>query len=179
MTRRSTTTPALVAVLVVALVLGWWYFQKLATTTSEAPATFPVTTSASAARLVSASAGPSAGPASRSSAAGPAPGSSAASGEVDPETRLPWVPASQLAPEARQVLVLIDEGGPFPYRQDGQVFGNYEQRLPQRPHGFYREYTVKTASHRGRGPVRIVTGGEKQWYFYTGDHYASFSRIRR
>ncbi|MDO5286691.1 MAG: ribonuclease domain-containing protein [Actinomycetia bacterium] len=178
MTRRSTTTPALVAVLMVALVLGWWYFQKLTTTTSEAPATFPVTTSASAARLVSASAGPSAGPASRSSAAGPAPGSSA-SGEVDPETRLPWVPASQLAPEARQVLVLIDEGGPFPYRQDGQVFGNYEQRLPQRPHGFYREYTVKTASHRGRGPVRIVTGGEKQWYFYTGDHYASFSRIRR
>ena len=98
---------------------------------------------------------------------------------IDPQTHLPWVEPAELPEPARQVLALIDQGGPFPYRQDGQTFGNYERRLPAKPSGFYREYTVKLGSSRDRGPVRIVTGGHQQWYFYTEDHYASFARIRR
>ena len=91
----------------------------------------------------------------------------------------------QLPPEARQTLVLIKAGGPFPYAKDGSVFGNREQRLPSRPRGYYTEYTVKTPFSRDRGARRIVAGrgdtrdpatsGE---YYYTDDHYNSFRRIR-
>lgn len=80
---------------------------------------------------------------------------------------------SQLPPQAAQVWRLIQRGGPFRYRQDGVVFGNREGRLPPRPSGFYREYTVPTAGEYGRGPRRLVTGGGSELY-YTGDHYVSF-----
>ena len=80
---------------------------------------------------------------------------------------------------------LIKAGGPFPYARDGSVFGNREKLLPPRSRGYYREYTVKTPGARDRGARRIVaaagtpgdvrTSGE---YYYTGDHYNSFRRIR-
>jgi guanyl-specific ribonuclease Sa len=77
--------------------------------------------------------------------------------------------------EARDTIALIQRGGPFPHRQDGSVFGNREQRLPQRPRGHYREYTVDTPGLSHRGARRIVTGGDppEAWY-YTDDHYESF-----
>jgi len=77
--------------------------------------------------------------------------------------------------EARDTIALIQRGGPFPHRQDGSVFGNREQRLPQRPRGHYREYTVDTPGLSHRGARRIVTGGDPPdaWY-YTDDHYESF-----
>ena len=80
-----------------------------------------------------------------------------------------------LPPEARQTVALIQQGGPYPYRQDGTVFGNRERLLPIRERGWYREYTVDTPGLSHRGPRRIVTGGHppRQWY-YTADHYASF-----
>ena len=80
-----------------------------------------------------------------------------------------------LPPEARQTVALIQQGGPYPYRQDGTVFGNRERLLPLRERGWYREYTVDTPGLSHRGPRRIVTGGHppRQWY-YTADHYASF-----
>ncbi|HDS1837667.1 TPA: ribonuclease [Stenotrophomonas maltophilia] len=80
-----------------------------------------------------------------------------------------------LPAEARQTIALIQRGGPFPHRQDGSTFGNREQQLPQRPRGYYREYTVDTPGARTRGARRIVTGGDppEAWY-YTDDHYASF-----
>jgi ribonuclease T1 len=91
-----------------------------------------------------------------------------------------------LPPEARSTLALIQQGGPFPYRKDGAVFGNREQLLPRRPRGYYTEYTVPTPGSRDRGARRIVAGkgtsgdpstsGE---YYYTDDHYQSFRRIRR
>jgi len=97
---------------------------------------------------------------------------------------LPVVPLHELPPEARETLVLIRQGGPFPYRRDGTVFRNFERRLPSRPRGYYREYTVRTPglSHRGArrivagaGPDRDVrTSGE---YYYTDDHYDSLRRI--
>lgn len=80
-----------------------------------------------------------------------------------------------LPPEARQTLALIASGGPFPHRQDGVVFGNYEHLLPAQPRGYYHEYTVETPGAHDRGARRIITGGDPPVvYYYTGDHYRSF-----
>lgn len=83
-----------------------------------------------------------------------------------------------LPPQAHDTLRLIASGGPFPYRQDGVVFGNREGRLPDRPYGYYHEYTVVTPGAPTRGTRRIITGGTppKAWY-YTDDHYRSFRDI--
>lgn len=78
--------------------------------------------------------------------------------------------------EARATLLLIERGGPFPYRRDGVTFGNYERRLPAQAHGYYREYTVPTPGLRHRGPRRIVAGRQGERY-YSADHYRSFKRI--
>ncbi|MGH3984228.1 MAG: ribonuclease domain-containing protein [Pseudonocardiaceae bacterium] len=86
---------------------------------------------------------------------------------------LPVQALSQLPPQAGEVWQLIQHGGPFPYRQDGTVFGNREGRLPKQRSGFYREYTVPTPGESDRGPRRLVTGGAAELY-YTGDHYTSF-----
>ncbi len=47
-----------------------------------------------------------------------------------------------LPKEAQRTLALIKKGGPFPYRRDGIVFGNFERRLPVMERGYYKEYTV-------------------------------------
>ena len=101
---------------------------------------------------------------------------------------LPLPPASAaeigvagLPPEARETLALIRLGGPFPYRQDGSAFSNRERLLPPRERGYYREYTVKTPGAKDRGARRIISGGEPRApreFYYTDDHYRSFSRIR-
>jgi len=80
-----------------------------------------------------------------------------------------------LPTEARETIALIQRGGPYPHRQDGSTFGNRERQLPQRPRGYYREYTVDTPGLSHRGAKRIVTGGDPPdaWY-YTDDHYESF-----
>lgn len=90
---------------------------------------------------------------------------------------LPVVRAEELPREARDTLVLIKQGGPFPYRRDGVVFGNRERRLPSRPNGYYREYTVPTPGARDRGARRIIAGTRGE-YYYTDDHYNTFRRIR-
>ncbi len=91
-----------------------------------------------------------------------------------------WVELAELPPEARITLQLIASQGPFPYPRDGVVFGNYEKRLPLRPRGYYREYTVPTPGSRNRGARRIVSGGGNGSgeHYYTADHYRSFRRIR-
>ena len=83
-----------------------------------------------------------------------------------------------LPAEAHETIALIQRGGPFPHRQDGGTFGNRERRLPQKPRGWYREYTVDTPGLGHRGARRIVTGGRppSEWY-YTDDHYDSFRRF--
>ncbi len=88
-----------------------------------------------------------------------------------------WVAVAELPYEARQTLALIKQDGPFPYRRDGIVFGNYEKRLPLRQRGYYREYTVKTPGRQDRGARRIIAGREDEFY-YTDNHYGSFRRIR-
>ncbi len=84
---------------------------------------------------------------------------------------------ADLPPEARATLALIDRGGPFPHRQDGRTFGNFERRLALRPRGYYREYTVPTPGARDRGARRIVVGRDGERY-YSSDHYRTFQRIR-
>ena len=92
---------------------------------------------------------------------------------------------ADLPPEARHTLYLIHRGGPFPYpRKDGSTFGNFENRLPTQPRGYYREYTVPTPEKHDRGARRIVAGKGRSGdvatsgeYYYTDDHYRSFRRI--
>ena len=89
---------------------------------------------------------------------------------------LPVIYVDQLPREARETLRLIEEGGPFPYSKDGVVFQNREGILPNRPRGYYHEYTVITPGESDRGARRIVTGEGGELY-YTDDHYDSFKRI--
>jgi ribonuclease T1 len=102
------------------------------------------------------------------------------------DNALTSVTLSDLPPEARQTLQLIQRGGPFPYPQkDGSSFANFARQLPAQTRGYYREYTVPTPGSRDRGARRIIAGegphgnvavsGE---YYYTDDHYRSFRRIR-
>jgi ribonuclease T1 len=94
---------------------------------------------------------------------------------------LPEITVEQLPKEAHRTLILIKQGGPFPYANDGKVFGNYEGVLPKRKRGYYHEFTVKTPGARNRGARRIVAGGAQDSsgeYYYTDDHYATFKRIK-
>lgn len=88
------------------------------------------------------------------------------------------VRADTLPGQARDVLALIDRGGPYAYRQDGTVFGNFEKVLPRQKRGYYHEYTVKTPGERDRGARRIVTGEGGEFY-YTDDHYETFKAVLR
>ena len=108
--------------------------------------------------------------ASEASAKGPTPAGPSAPIQVD-----------ELPTQAMNTLVLIQQGGPFPYSKDGAVFGNRERLLPNNPRGYYREYTVQTVGASNRGARRIVCGGFQvkapDTCYYTNDHYASFRRI--
>jgi ribonuclease T1 len=95
---------------------------------------------------------------------------------VASEDRPPMRALSALPPQAAEMWQLIQRGGPYPYRQDGTVFGNRERRLPMRQFGYYREYTVPTPGETDRGARRLVTGGTEELY-YTGDHYVSFVTV--
>lgn len=123
--------------------------------------------------------GPASLPAATESPPPSSPPTSAPTEKIDAETGLPWIDASALPAQGRQVLASIDKGGPYPYDQDGTTFSNAERLLPIKAKGFYTEYTVKLPSSSDRGPSRIVMGGKGQFYFWTTDHYASFARIRR
>jgi ribonuclease T1 len=95
----------------------------------------------------------------------------------DVQNRIQEVAVDELPPEARATLELIKRGGPFPYSRDGTLFNNFEGRLPKRPRGYYREYTVPTPGARDRGARRIVVGKNGE-YYYTADHYRTFRHIR-
>jgi predicted Zn-dependent protease len=82
----------------------------------------------------------------------------------------------KLPPEALETLKLIEADGPFPYPRDGLEFQNREGALPEKPAGYYREYTVETPGAKNRGARRIITGQGGERYF-TEDHYETFLRI--
>jgi len=108
----------------------------------------------------------------------PGSGSPPAASAATPRSGLPTVAIADLPPAARDTVALIDRGGPFPYRQDNTVFANQEGRLPARPRGYYREYTVVTPGSDDRGTRRLVLGAEGDLY-YTADHYTSFRQVLR
>jgi ribonuclease T1 len=118
----------------------------------------------------------SAAPATPAPARVPSP---AATTAPAPPTQWPGVNALVPRPERDQLLAtlqLIERGGPFPYDKDGSVFGNREGKLPPRPRGYYREYTVPTPNAGNRGARRIVQGKDGDTW-YTSDHYRTFVRI--
>lgn len=59
----------------------------------------------------------------------------------------------------------------------GSTFANANHDLPDRPHGYYREYDV-TPSTPGanRGKLRLVLGQLGEVYI-TGNHYDDFRQI--
>lgn len=154
--------PVLVLVLVLALVgVAWWLKQPTSVGGAGSHAT--------------ASARTTSGATTKATKKSTAP----ASGAVDPQTGLRWIEESALPKEAQTVLAKIDRGGPYDYAKDGTNFGNFEGVLPKKPSGFYKEYTVKTPGENDRGARRIVTGDHDKQFFYTDDHYATFSRVKR
>jgi ribonuclease T1 len=107
-------------------------------------------------------------------------GASVVAAKAAPET-LPEVAATALPKEAQRTLALIAQGGPFPYRRDGIVFGNREKRLPAHERGYYHEYTVPTPGAGTRGARRIICGGDVRSTaecYYSNDHYQTFRRVR-
>ncbi|HEY8101173.1 MAG TPA: ribonuclease [Burkholderiaceae bacterium] len=95
-------------------------------------------------------------------------------------TSLPTIAFTDLPKEAQKTVILIKQGGPYPYPKDGVVFGNYERVLPSHKRGYYHEFTVKTPGTHNRGARRIIVGGalaQPSDFYYTDDHYASFKRI--
>lgn len=93
-------------------------------------------------------------------------------------SNLPTVDYDSLPPQARETIALIDAGGPFPYSKDGSTFQNREGILPNKPQGYYSEYTVITPGSNDRGARRIVAGDKNELY-YTDDHYDSFREVIR
>ena len=106
------------------------------------------------------------------------PATSASVTTDDGRSGLPVVAEGDLPVEAQETLERIDDGGPHPYDRDGVVFENREDLLPDRPLGYYAEYTVPTPGSEDRGARRIVAGEGEERY-YTADHYRSFVEVDR
>lgn len=105
--------------------------------------------------------------------------STVASADIEIEQRfsdLPVVDTNELPIEAIETLLLIADGGPYPFDRDDLTFQNREGLLPERPQGHYREYTVITPGENDRGARRVVAGADGERY-YTADHYSSFREI--
>ncbi|MFF7457314.1 ribonuclease domain-containing protein [Kitasatospora sp. NPDC008115] len=104
------------------------------------------------------------------------PAATAATTWVPADPAMPDVCRTRLPGQALDTLGLIAKGGPYPYRSDGIVFENRENRLPRKASGYYHEFTVVTPGSADRGARRVVTGdsGEQYW---TADHYGTFQEI--
>lgn len=149
--------PALIALVLVVLLSGWFWQQNR---TRHAAVDDPA---------------PAAAQAADAGNSQPLPLPPLETAGHDSQTDAAPAPASFLPLEAHATLRLIAQGGPFPHSQDGSVFGNRERRLPSKPRGYYREYTVETPDLGHRGARRIITGGQPpEVYYYTDDHYDSF-----
>lgn len=156
MVRRRRAQPlALIVVALAVLLTGWW--QQRASTPHGPPPGGP----------------PASSPAAPEASSPPV--TPEASSPPAASSRLDAIPASE-RPQLEQTLALIAKGGPFPYKKDGTVFQNRENKLPQRPRGYYREYTVPTPGAANRGARRVVQGRDGDTW-YTSDHYNTFVRI--
>ncbi len=192
--RRGGLSPLLWALIAVAFVALFLFFvrQPAVAPGSEAPslrtaeAANSTGTTAQAEPTLAIQNGAGAAPAAETAAPAvpgtltpkPASTHSAAPTRGSPETvnGLPTIELDELPPEALDTLALIEAGGPFPFPNDGGTFQNREGLLPPRRRGYYTEYTVITPGEDDRGARRIVAG-EPGEYYYTDDHYTSFSYI--
>ncbi len=142
------------------------------TATVTPPRVTPIPTSAAAGR-------PSSAPTATIPAGGkPTPTQTPRGQPAATNDGLPLIDFGALPPQARETILLIDRGGPFPYDRDGITFGNRERLLPIRAEGYYREYTVITPGSPDRGARRVIAGQGGELY-YTDDHYESFKRVKR
>lgn len=106
-----------------------------------------------------------------------APAVGSAAPLAKPSPILPLVKRGVLPMEANQTMLLIRSGGPFPYpAKDGSTFQNRERQLPDKPRGYYREYTVPTPGSPDRGARRLIVGRAGEMY-YTDNHYRSFRLV--
>lgn len=62
------------------------------------------------------------------------------------------------------------------WENDGDVFGNFERRLPEQRRDYYREWVHPTPQAPGPGPQRLVSGADGDLW-YTADHYESFIEL--
>jgi ribonuclease T1 len=118
------------------------------------------------------------GAGARSTAPSASPSPSPSAGSQTPRSGLPGIAVADLPKQARDTLALIDRGGPYPYSQDNTIFSNLERVLPERPKGYYREYTVVSPGSSSRGTRRLVVGAQGDIYF-TADHYQTFRQVLR
>lgn len=180
--RRPSLGAWAVVLVVVALVVAWFALGGLRRPeTGAVPGASGSASAATSAAARTPSAGRPSGMAS--TAAGVRPTRTSDASATDPASGLRWVSVEKLPKQAGQTLTLIRAGGPFPYAKDGTVFGNNEGVLPRQARGYYHEFTVPTPGESDRGARRIVTGGPAYGvtngeFYYTGDHYATFERIR-
>lgn len=90
-----------------------------------------------------------------------------------------------------KTVAAVYYGTPLPFPKDGVVFENRQSRLPAKPKGYYREYTllpkpgspstvtvgdrtfVISPPQGRRGAERLVIGGGEVLY-YSPDHYTTF-----
>lgn len=93
-----------------------------------------------------------------------------------PRSSLPPIEYHELPTEAQETMELIERGGPYPNREDGTTFRNYEHRLPDQESGYYREFTVETPDESGPGARRLVLGRAGDVY-YTEDRYQTFRQV--
>lgn len=63
------------------------------------------------------------------------------------------------------------------HENDGAIFQNRENLLPEREKGYYREYVYRQDGATSPGSERIVVGREGEIY-YTPDHYRSFQKVK-
>ncbi|MEZ5219300.1 MAG: ribonuclease domain-containing protein [Ilumatobacteraceae bacterium] len=175
MSPRTKSIVGAIGTLLLVIVVAWW---SSGSSGDEAPAATRSVSVEDSTELGESESPPSAGELAESTAPIGETNDErgAAAWQVCVPDGYPTVTLGELPDQAIEVLELIDDGGPFPYRQDDSVFQNREGELPDHERGYYREYTVETPGSPDRGPRRIVAGecGER---FYTADHYDSFELI--
>ena len=103
------------------------------------------------------------------------------------------------SPAIAKLLADIYYGRQLPFQTDGIVFYNKEKRLPQKPQGYYQEYTLLVPGRQTgdkaepvkvgdkiytagpmlgkRGAERIVLGGGGEHIYYSPDHYSTFIEL--
>lgn len=170
------------AIGVVILAIGAFFGLDGAKNSSSSQATSPITSASEVTKTNSANNNSTNKTGTVTTTSNKNTGTKNTSKATSQKSSLAACPLNTLPKEAREVVDLIEQGGPFAHPDnDGVRFGNYEKRLPVESKNYYREYTVDTPGLNHRGARRIVTGGGSKtspetWY-YTDDHYDSFCEI--